>query len=178
MRSGALCAASVLMVTLINDPPVFVIRVPDLGAVPAAALSALDLARKNANAAVALTALSAVSTLRLGKVENLGRDDCGVAVFKVILRKLTFVFLLFFGKITHGVCFLENLITMARTLHFLKSRGSRRFLRKFFLSKEQIPRHFYRCRGIPNIILFQRKLYRDKQKTALQSTLKTCFVEL
>lgn len=107
MRRGAFLAV-VLVVALPGDLAVFIGRVSNLRAVPAAALAVSNLAGEVVNAAVAVPSRTALLKFSLHLVENVGVDDSLVIAFDVILRNLALVDLRLFGQVIDGVGFLQE----------------------------------------------------------------------
>ncbi len=74
-RSGASLFVFVLLVTLPDRPFVDIVGVPDLGAVPAATISAFDFPGKEVDTAVPVPALGASGHLALHHLKGLRIDD-------------------------------------------------------------------------------------------------------
>ena len=90
------CAALSLLVFPVAAPyhgAVWVVRVPDLASVEAAAVSAYNPAGEHATSAIPAPKLPAALDLHLYQLKYLGTDDGWVAVPDMILRKLTLVLL-------------------------------------------------------------------------------------
>ncbi len=108
VRGAAALPAVVLVVALPDHPAVLVGRVPDLRAVPAAALAAADFAGEGVNAAVVLLALAALGHLPLNHVELLRRDDRLVVSLHVVLRDLALVLLLLLRQVIDREALLQQ----------------------------------------------------------------------
>ena len=89
-----------LMIALPNDPPVFIIAVPDLGTKPGAAFRAANLPAEYPHPAVgAISSFNLLLHLFMDRRINNG----GVIVFHVVLGNLAFVDLLFLCQVIRGV---------------------------------------------------------------------------
>lgn len=96
------------VVAAVDGLAVFVGRVPDFRAVPAAAVAAFDFRRVDADAAVAVATVPAALHRFLHLVEDLGADDGFVVVLDVVLRHLSLVLPCFLREEVDGVAFLEE----------------------------------------------------------------------
>ena len=94
MRCGAEMTAFKLAVALVNHTAIFTVGMPNLRTKVTPAVSADNLGRINAGAAVRLNA--AFLKFRLHKIELLWRDNCRMAVLDIVLRNLSLVDLLLF----------------------------------------------------------------------------------
>lgn len=110
---GALLAV-VFVIALPDDFPVFVRAVPDLGAVPAAALAAFDFAGEVVDTAVAVPARTAFLKLNLHLVKNIRINDGLMFTLDVVLRNLAFVDLCFLREVIDGVGFLQQGVIPSR----------------------------------------------------------------
>ncbi len=108
MGSTAWLSAFVFAVALVDDPAVFVCGVPDLGAVPAPAFTALDFRREYTHTAVAVLVLCPSRHLRLDIIEGHRVDDSLVITLHIILRHLALVFLRFLLEEVHGKLLLKE----------------------------------------------------------------------
>ena len=112
-RRGALGFALLkLAVALPDDAAVLVIRVPDLLAVNAAAISAEDLGSKHARSAIASTDCLAPGHFGLHHVKLGSVDDGGVAIFNVVAGDFAFVLLLRLGQKVNGETLLKQGIAL------------------------------------------------------------------
>lgn len=63
----------------------------ELGAVPAAAVSAFDLSREDMNSAMPVLSRTPASHLALNHLEGLRNNDCLMISLHIVLRDLAFV---------------------------------------------------------------------------------------
>ena len=96
VRRSAFLSA-VFVVAAVDDLTVLVGRVPDLCAIPAAALTAFHLAGEYAHPAIA-PAGAALLQLHLHHIENDWLDDGFMVILDIVLRNFAFILLLLFGK--------------------------------------------------------------------------------
>lgn len=117
VRRSAALFVFVLLVALPDRPLVDIVGVPDLGAVPATAVTALDLPGEEVDTAVPVPALGASGHFTLHHLEGLRINDGLVIALDVILRDLALVGLRFFGQEIHGVTLLQQGIALVLLVH-------------------------------------------------------------
>ena len=112
---------AVFAIAAVYHTSVFVVRVPNLRAEKAAAVTALYLVGEYRHSAVVRTVYPfSAFKLCLYHVKNLWADDSFVIVFNVVLRYLSFVFYQFFRQIINSELLLELLHTMDKNSANLK----------------------------------------------------------
>jgi len=80
-----------LVITLPDDPAVFVVGVPSLGAIPAAAVTTFDPTGEKVDTAVPPSAVLSLLQLTLHHLENLWLDDGLVVALHIILRNFPLI---------------------------------------------------------------------------------------
>ena len=100
----------IFLVAAVDDPAVFVGRMPDLRTVPTAAAAAFDFVRKDTHAAVLAVLLSAFY-LRLHKVEQVRPNNRLVMFLHIVLRNLARVFPSRLIEKVRRILFLDQRIT-------------------------------------------------------------------
>ena len=108
MGRAAWLPAFVFVVALVNDPAVFVRGVPDLGAVPAPAFTALDFRGKHTHAAVAVLVLCPSRHLCLDIIEGYRIDDSLMVALHIVLRDLALVLFCFLLEEVHRELLLQE----------------------------------------------------------------------
>ena len=98
------------MIALPDNPAVFAVGMPDLRAVPLAALSAAYLTGEKMDAAVSPTAAFSTLQFLLNQLKHLRLDDGFVVALHIVLRNLSLVDLFLFGEEIHRVALLKKRI--------------------------------------------------------------------
>ena len=100
------CAAPVLVIefriALPDFTAIFICGMPHLCAVDFATITAYDFARKRAVIVCSSAVGFSACQLTLNTLPFLGVDDCGMAVFNIVLGYFTLVDFLLFLKKIHG----------------------------------------------------------------------------
>ena len=112
VRRGTADFVFVLLVALPDGPFAFLRRVPDLGAIPSAAVAALDPAGEQVDTAVAILALGPSGQFPLDHLEGLRIDDGLVVVLHVVLRDLTLIGFHLLGQEVLAEGFLQQGISL------------------------------------------------------------------